>query len=188
MSTITIAYHSGYGHTKKVAEAIAAGVGSVDGVTVHILDVTKVDEAIGDFETGWDALLASDGILFGSPTYMAGPSAPFKAFADASSKPWFARAWKDKVAGGFSNSISNAGDKANTLGYMFSLAAQHEMVWISLGIRNDGTLNRSGFYQGLGTQSDNASPEETPGAADLETGRLFGVRFAESVNRWVKGA
>ena len=188
MSTITIAYHSGYGHTKKVAEAIAGGIGSVDQVTVHILDVTKVDEPLGGFATGWDALDASDGILFGAPTYMAGPSGPFKVFGDATSTPWFARKWKDKFAGGFTNSLSNAGDKANTLGYMFSLAAQHEMVWVTLGVRNDGTLNRNGFYQGLGTQSDNVSPEETPGKADLETGRLFGVRFAEAVNRWVKGA
>ena len=186
MSSITIAYHSGYGHTKKVAEAVAAGVGSVTGVTVTVLDVTKVDEAIGEFATGWDALQASDGILFGAPTYMAGPSGPFKIFADASAKPWFERKWKDKVGGGFTNSLSNAGDKANTLNYMFSLASQHEMIWVSLGIRNDGTTNRNGFYQGLGTQSDNASPEETPGQAELETSRQFGVRFAEAVNRWNK--
>ena len=186
MSSITIAYHSGYGHTKKVAEAIANGVGSVSGISVTLLDVTKVEEPIGEFASGWEALDASDGILFGAPTYMAGPSAQFKAFADASAKQWFARTWKDKVAGGFSNSMSYAGDKANTLGYINGLAAQHEMVWINLGIRNDGSLNRSGFYVGLGTQSDNAPAEETPGEADLETGRLFGIRFAESVLRWNK--
>ena len=188
MSTITIAYHSGYGHTKKVAEAIAGGVGSVTGVTVHILDVTKVDEAIGAYSSGWEALEASDGILFGAPTYMAGPSAPFKTFADASSKPWFGWKWKDKMAAGFSNSGSNAGDKAGTLGYLFSLASQHGMIWVSIGLKSEGDINRNGFHQGLGTQSDNASPEETPGKADLETGRFFGVRFAEAVNRWVKGA
>lgn len=188
MSSITIAYHSGYGHTKKVADAVAAGVGSVPGVTVNILDVTKVDQAIGEFANGWEALDASDGILFGAPTYMAGPSAQFKTFADASAKQWFARTWKDKVAGGFTNSMSYAGDKANTLGYIFSLAAQHEMFWVTLGIRNDGTLNRSGFYQGLGTQSDNDSPEVTPNEGELETARLFGVRFGESVNRWANGA
>ena len=188
MSSITIASHSGYGHTKKVAEAIAGGVGSVPGVTVTILDVTKVDDAIAEFASGWDALQASDGILFGAPTYMAGPSGQFKVFADATAKPWFERKWKDKVAGGFTNSLSNAGDKANTLGYMFSLAAQHEMIWVTLGIRNDGTLNRSGFYQGLGVQSDNVSPEDSPGEADLDTAHQFGVRFSESVNRWVQGA
>ncbi|MEI8281207.1 MAG: flavodoxin family protein [Armatimonadota bacterium] len=188
MSSITIAYHSGYGHTKKVAEAVAGGVGSVPGVTVTILDVTKVEESIGEFASGWEALQASDGILFGTPTYMAGPSAPFKTFADATVKIWFERKWKDKVAGGFTNSGSNAGDKGTTLSGLFALAAQHEMIWVTLGVRNDGTTNRNGYYQGLGTQSDNASPEETPNAAELDTSRQFGVRFGEAVNRWVKGA
>jgi len=186
MSNITIAYHSGYGHTKKVAEAVASGVSSVHGTKVIFLDVTQVDEPIDGFENGWEAIQSSEGVLFGCPTYMAGPSAQFKTFADASAKPWFARLWKDKIGGGFTNSMSNAGDKANTLGYLFGLAAQHEMNWVTLGIRNDGNLNRSGFYVGVGTQSDNASPEETPGDADIETARLYGERFGQAVLRWIK--
>ena len=186
MSNVTIAYHSGYGHTKKVAEAVAAGVASVSGVKAFILDVTKVDEPFEGFENGWEALQESEGILFGCPSYMAGPSAPFKVFADASATAWFARKWKDKIAGGFTNSMSNAGDKANTLGYLFGLAAQHEMNWVTLGIRNDGNLNKSGFYVGVGTQSDNDSPEVTPGHGDLETARLYGERFAQAVLRWTK--
>lgn len=184
MSTITIAYHSGYGHTKKVAEAILGGLNEVAGTKAILLDITKIDEPIEGFENGWEALQVSEGILFGSPTYMAGPSAPFKAFADASAKQWFARSWKDKIGGGFTNSLSNAGDKANTLNYLFALAAQHEMNWVTLGIRNDGNLNRNGFYVGVGTQADNDSPEVTPGSGDLETARLYGVRFAEAVSRW----
>ena len=35
-------------------------------------------------------LAAADAVVFGSPTYMDGPSWQFKKFADASSKPWFA--------------------------------------------------------------------------------------------------
>lgn len=186
MSNIAIAYHSGYGHTKKVAEAIASGVGSVEGANVSIIDITTVEEPVNGFTSGWEALQASEGILFGAPTYMAGPSGQFKVFADATAKIWFERGWKDKIGGGFTNSMSNAGDKANTLNYLFGLAAQHEMNWVTLGIRNDGNLNRSGFYVGVGTQSDNDSPEVTPGEGELETARLYGVRFAEAVQRWIK--
>ena len=49
-------------------------------------------------------------------------------------------------------------------------------------------MNRNGYYLGLGTQSDNASPDVTPGEADLATAKQFGANFAEAVNRWVKGA
>ena len=31
---------------------------------------------------------AADGVIFGSPTYMGGPAAQFKAFADATSDRW----------------------------------------------------------------------------------------------------
>ena len=98
MSLITIAYHSGYGHTKKVAEHVAAGANSVEGVKAVLLDVTTVDAAIKGYESGWELLNASNGIIFGTPTYMGGPSGPFKVFADASSKAWFTGAWKDKIA------------------------------------------------------------------------------------------
>ncbi len=188
MSTVTIAYHSGYGHTAKVAQAIESGLASVSNTSGVLLDVTKIEEPVGEFSNGWEALQASEGILFGAPTYMAGPSGQFKIFADATAKVWFERGWKDKIGGGFTNSLSNAGDKANTLNYLFGLAAQHEMNWVTLGIRNDGNVNRNGFYVGVGTQADNDSPEVTPGNADLETARLYGVRFAEAVQRWAKAA
>ena len=186
MSSITIAYHSGYGHTKKVAEAVAVGIESVSGTKAIILDVTKVDETIGEFASGWDALDASDGIIFGSPTYMGGPSGPFKVFADATVSRWVSGAWKDKLAGGFTNSGSNYGDKGLTLYYFVTLASQLGMNWVSKGLRNDGTTNRNGFSVGLGTQSDNDSPEVTPGEADLNTSTQFGERFAIAVNRWNK--
>lgn len=186
MSLITIAYHSGYGHTKKVAEHVAAGANSVEGVKAVLLDVTTVDAAIEGYESGWELLNASNGIIFGTPTYMGGPSGPFKVFADASSKAWFTGAWKDKIAAGFTNSLSNAGDKNVTLYYLATLAAQQEMIWVTLGIKNDGTNNRNGYYLGLGTQSDNAPADQTPGEADLTTSKNFGARVAEAVIRWNK--
>jgi NAD(P)H dehydrogenase (quinone) len=185
MSLITIAYHSGYGHTKKVAEHVANGANSVEGVTAVLLDVTKVDESADGYPTGWDLLAASNGIIFGTPTYMGGPSGPFKTFADATAKAWFAGAWKDKIAAGFTNSMSNAGDKNSTLYYLSTLAAQQEMIWVSLGIKSNGVdQNRNGYYLGLGTQSDNAPAEETPNAGELKTAHDFGVRVANAVVRW----
>ena len=60
---------------------------------------------------GWETLAAADAIVFGSPTYMGNVSWQFKSFADASSKPWYGQAWKDKLAAGFTNSASINGDK-----------------------------------------------------------------------------
>ena len=83
-----IAYHSGYGHTRKVAEAVQAGAALVPGARAALLEVNQIDDA------GWNLLAAADAGVFGAPTYMGGASAPFKVFADASAKAWFSQLWK----------------------------------------------------------------------------------------------
>jgi NAD(P)H dehydrogenase (quinone) len=108
MATIGIVYFSGYGHTKKQAVAVTTGARKVAGATVSVFAIDKN----GDLPEGsWDILARQDAIIFGSPTYMGGPAWQFKKFADASSKPWFSNAWKDKIAAGFTNSASVNGDK-----------------------------------------------------------------------------
>lgn len=175
-SRTVIVYHSGYGHTQRMAEAVAEGAG---GTLVAIDAEGNVPEA------GWDALASADAIIFGSPTYMGGPSWQFKKFADASSKPWFADVWKDKVFGGFTNSASINGDKLNTLQYFVLLAGQHGGLWVSLAVKPANVKaskrddpNRMGSYIAPMAQCDaDAAPEEMS-AGDLETGRLYGARVA----------
>ena len=186
MTSIAIAWHSGYGHTRKLAEAVSAGAGSVPGVRVASIDVAAIDAA------GWDALARADAIVFGAPTYMGGPSAPFKVFADATATIWLTQGWRDKVAGGFTCSLSMSGDKYSTLMYMTTLAMQHGMVWVGTGMmpanskaaqRND--VNWMGSFAGAMSQSpSDSSPAEGPPPGDLETARLFGQRVAETAARW----
>ena len=101
---IAIAFHSGYGHTLRQAEAVLAGAASVAGASAKLYPVDSLDEA------QWAELDAADAILFGAPTYMGSASAKFKGFMDESSKRWFSHAWKGKVAGGFTTSASQSGD------------------------------------------------------------------------------
>jgi NAD(P)H dehydrogenase (quinone) len=185
MSKIVIVYHSGYGHTKKLAEAVLAGTLDA-GADAKLISVADLDEA------GWAELDAADGIIFGAPTYMGGPSADFKKFADASSKPWLAQSWKDKIAAGFTNSATMNGDKFSTIQYFITLAMQHGMIWSGMGImpsntkaatRND--LNYVGGYAGLLSQSPaDASPDEAPPPGDLDTAKVFGARIATVTARW----
>ncbi|MBY0234794.1 MAG: flavodoxin family protein, partial [Burkholderiaceae bacterium] len=116
MSKIVVVFHSGYGHTKKIAEAVAQGAGA---------SLAAIDAEGNLSEADWASLAAADGIIFGTPTYMGGPSWQFKKFADASSKVWFGQGWKDKMTAGFTNSASLNGDKFNTVQYLFTLAQQH---------------------------------------------------------------
>ena len=182
MTTVVVLYHSGYGHTQRLAQAVADGAGA---------DLLAID-ADGDLPVGgWDALAAADAIIMGSPTYMGSVSWQFKKFADASSKVWFTQAWKDKLFAGFTNSAAMNGDKSSTLNYLFTLAMQHSGVWISQGImpssskaaqRNDS--NYVGSYAGAMAQSpsDAGASEMLPG--DLETARAFGERVAAVAARF----
>jgi NAD(P)H dehydrogenase (quinone) len=183
MSTLAIVYHSGYGHTKKLAEAVHAGALAAGATaTLHAID------AEGNLpEESWSALDAADAIIFGSPTYMGSVSWQFKKFADASSKVWFTQKWKDKIMSGFTNSATMNGDKHSTLHYFITLAMQHSGIWVGTGLmpsnskaaqRND--VNFVGSFGGLMSQSpSDSSPEEGPPPGDLETAKLFAKRVAE---------
>lgn len=178
---IVIVYHSGYGHTRKVAESVAEGSGG----TLLAIDA---DGHIPD--DGWDRLAHADAIIFGSPTYMGNVSWQFKKFADATSKVWAAQGWKDKLAAAFTNSASIAGDKQTTLYTLFTLAQQHGMLWVGTGMmpsnakastRDD--VNYLSSFSGLATAApSDASPDEmSPG--DMRTAFLFGKRVRAAAER-----
>jgi multimeric flavodoxin WrbA len=177
MANIVVVYHSGYGHTQRMAQSVADGAGA---------ELLAIDAEGNLPEGGWDTLAAADAIIMGSPTYMGTVSWQFKKFADASSKPWFSQQWKDKVFAGFTNSATMNGDKLSTLHYLFTLAMQHSGIWVGTGLmpanskaaqRND--VNYVGSFSGAMAQSpsDAGANEMLPG--DLETARLFGARVAE---------
>ena len=126
MAQTIVIYHSGYGHTQRVAQFVAQGANA---------QVIAIDADGNITEADWAALDAAGAIIFGSPTYMGMASWQFKKFADATSKRWFTSAWKDKVAGGFTISASPSGDKLSTIQYFMTLA-MHQPHWFQL--RCDG--------------------------------------------------
>ncbi|AYD02385.1 flavodoxin family protein [Neorhizobium sp. NCHU2750] len=184
MANTVVVYHSGYGHTQRMAEAVAEGAGA---------RLYAIDPEGNLSDEGWSALDAADAIIFGSPTYMGGPSWQFKKFADSSSKAWFTLKWQDKVFGGFTNSASLNGDKLNTLEYFVLLAGQHGGLWVSLGIMPANTkaakrddVNRMGSYIAPMAQSDADAAPGDMSRGDLETALLYGARVAGIAQRLVQ--
>ena len=84
ISVVTV-YHSGYGHTSVVAEAVHAGVASVEGVEATLIEASTLNSPDAE---GFEVLDNADAMIFGSPTYMGSASAVFKAFMEASSSRW----------------------------------------------------------------------------------------------------
>ena len=122
---IVVVYHSGYGHTVKIAEAVARGAATVNGARVELITAEQAP-------CRWELLDGADAIIMGAPTYMGSLSAPFKAFMDATSHLQYAeKRWEGKIAAGFTNGASRGGDKQNSLVQLMTFAAQHQMRRVS---------------------------------------------------------
>lgn len=169
MSCVVVLYHSGYGHTQRVAQHVAEGASA---------SLIAIDADGNITDADWAELDAADAIIFGSPTYMGMASWQFKKIADASSKRWFSSTWKDKVAAGFTISASPSGDKLSTLQYFITLSMQHGMIWVGQPALNDGTINRIGSNSGVMAQVGPTSPAEDIPQGDLDTAKAYGERVA----------
>lgn len=175
MAKVALVYHSGYGHTQRMAQSVA------DGAQAELVAI----DADGNLsEAGWATLAAADAIIFGSPTYMGSVSWQFKKFADASSKVWYVQGWKDKIFGGFTVSANVNGDKFSTLHYFMTLAMQHGGIWAGTGLNYNNT--QASQRDDVNYLASSGGPiAQTPGdvgadgmnKGDLETGRLFGQRI-----------
>lgn len=177
--TVAVVYHSGFGHTATLADAVAAGAADAgaDVTVMHVESMTDQD---------WDVLDNVDAMILGSPTYMGNVSAGFQAFAEKTGLRCMEGSWRDKVAAGFTNSGGKSGDKLNTLSSLAVFAAQHHMHWVNLGLSAGWTtsfsseheLNRLGFFLGAGAQTNvDAGPDQVH-PADVQTCRHLGHRVA----------
>jgi NAD(P)H dehydrogenase (quinone) len=195
MAKVTIVYHSGYGHTKLQAETVCRGAASVTGIEARLL---TSEEAIQKL----DELDQADAIIFGCPTYMGNMSAKMKEFFEVAAKKWFAQAWKDKIAGAFTNSSSFSGDKLNTLVGLVINAMQHSMIYVGTGmmpgasdpgsfnsIQGPGpeVTNRVGSFVGPMAASFQVAPPDAPGKGDLATAEAYGKRVAEITQQFLRG-
>ena len=175
--SIAVIYHSNYGHTKRVAEAIVTGARQqLPESQAKAVDVHEVD---------WAFLDQADLLVFGSAVYMGSVTAEFKTFMDETSKRWYQRKWEGKWAAAFANSGGLSGDKLAVLQQISLYAMQHGMNWIGLPLMPTGhethDLNRLSSFLGLMTQSLDGPPEETPGSGDIDTAIWFGDHLAKTI-------
>jgi NAD(P)H dehydrogenase (quinone) len=194
MARVAVVYHSTYGHTKLQAEAVLRGAAGVPGVEAVIYTAQEASAKL-------DELDAADAMIFGTATYMGNISAGLKAFMEASVGKWFAAAWKDKIAGAFTNSSSFSGDKLNTLQGLVVFAMQHGMIYVGTGMfpaashpESMGSVagpgpevtNRVGSFLGPMSASFQVNPPGAPAAGDLATAEAYGRRVAEVAVQFVR--
>jgi NAD(P)H dehydrogenase (quinone) len=125
MPYVLVLYYSRYGAVAKMAQQVARGIESIEGVEVRIRTVPNIStvcEAVeekippaGPPYATLEDVRGAIGIALGSPTRFGNMAAPLKHFIDSLSGLWFSGELVDKPAGLFSSTSSLHGGQETTL-------------------------------------------------------------------------
>ena len=108
---ILIVYYSAKGHTRSMAEAVANGARSMQGVNVKLLTVT---------EARTSDVIAADAIIVGSPVYNANVAPPVQEFIN--SWPFSGAPLRDKIGAAFvSGGGISAGEELTQMNILHSM-------------------------------------------------------------------
>lgn len=191
---IAIVYFSKFGHTRLQAEAVRDGAAAHPGAEVLLLDAAEAAKRI-------DELDSYDAIVFGTATYMGNIAAGMKNFLEATVTKWGNGKWKDKIAGGFTNSSNFSGDKFNTMVGLMTTAMQLNMIWVgvgdTVGANEPGAestvagpspecVNRNSASIGPMASSFGVKTPAAPPPGDIATARSYGLRIAQIAARFKK--
>lgn len=119
---LLIVYFSQTGHTEAMAEAIAEGARSVEGVEVV---VKRAEEATNE------ELLAADGIVLGSPTWFRLPAWPLKRVIDESIEVY--RQLGGRVGGAFTSAGTSV-DGVTCLRALRDALEEHRIQVVGKGV------------------------------------------------------
>lgn len=142
MTRILVLYYSMYGHVESLANAVAEGARSVDGVEVILKRVpetmppdvaakygAQLDQAapvadpkeLGDY----------DAILFGTPTRFGNMAAQMRNFLDQTGGLWMKGALVGKVGSVFTSTGTGGGNESTIISFVTTLM-HHGMVYVGL--------------------------------------------------------
>ncbi|MBX9614702.1 MAG: NAD(P)H:quinone oxidoreductase [Brevundimonas sp.] len=151
MTRVLVLYHSTYGHIEQMAEAVAEGARSIEGVEVDIRRVPEtVPEALA-IQSGYkmdqaaplanvNELETYDAIIVGAGTRFGTAAAQMRNFWDQTGGVWFQGKLIGKVGGAFTSSASQHGGNETTLIGMIQTLMHHGMVVAGLPYDFQGQL------------------------------------------------
>lgn len=139
---ILVLFYSRHGATRRLAEAVAAGVDSVDGAQARLRTVPPVAPltetaappipAEGAPYVELADLEACGGLAVGSPTRFGNMAAPLKYFFDGTSGLWLSGALAGKPAAVFCTTSSLHGGQETTLLSMMVPLLHHGMLLLGI--------------------------------------------------------
>ena len=176
MKEILVLYYSRHGATAKMANLIARGVESIDGVQARIRtvpEISEVTEAIEDRIPASGApyveledLQECAALALGSPTRFGNMAAPLKYFLEKTSAHWLSGSLVDKPAGVFTSTSSMHGGQEATLLSMMIPLLHHGMIICGLPYTESDLLTTQsggtpyGASHVAGSDNNNAITDE----------------------------
>ncbi len=163
MFKVSIIYDSKSGHTKKMAEAVSAGVSEVEGVNSIVKHIDKADPI---------DLLESEGVIIGSPTHCGLLSWKLKKFFDENT----GEAWGKvggKIGAAFSSSGGLGGGNERTVVSILNILMNYGFM--VFGLPDYAAPGVTAHYGAVAIGE--------PNEEELKSCRLLGRRMAEYVKK-----
>jgi NAD(P)H dehydrogenase (quinone) len=142
MADILVLYYSATGSVRRLAEALAHGVESVDGMHARVRTVPKVAPVIEKAQPAVPAegapyveakdLAECAGLALGSPTRFGNMAAPLKYFIDGLGAEWTRGTLAGKPAAVFTSTATMHGGQEATLMSMMLPLLHHGMLIVGL--------------------------------------------------------
>lgn len=191
MAKVLVLYHSSWGHIETMAQAVADGVRSVDGVDVAVKRVPetmsedamraaymKVDQAAPIVTV--DELADYDAIIFGTPTRFGNMTGQMRNFLDQTGGLWMQGKLVGKVASVFVSTGTGGGNETTALTF-FPTLMHHGMIVVGVPYAIPETMDisevRGGGPLGAGTLAG-ARGERQPSEKELTVARFQGAHVA----------
>ena len=193
MAKVLVLYHSTYGHLETMANAVAEGAGSVEGVTVdikrvpetvpHDLAVTshyKLDQAAPIATV--DELKNYDAIIVGAGTRFGTMASQMQAFWDTTGGLWFSGALVGKVGGAFTATATQHGGQETTLTGFHKTLLHHGLIVVGLPYSYQEQMTLDGIHGGSpygATTITGGDGSRQPSEIELGGARYQGRHIAE---------
>ena len=202
MTKVLVLYHSTYGHVEAMAEAVAQGARSVEGVQVDIKRVPelvpedvakasgyKLDQAapvatVADLE-GYEALIVGAGTRYGTA------ASQMRNFLDQTGGLWMKGALVGKVGSAFTSTATQHGGQETTLIGLIQTLLHHGMLVAGLPYAWQGQMRIDEITGGSpygATTITGGDGARMPSENELDGARWQGRYVAETARKLVAGS
>ncbi len=198
---VLIVYYSTYGHIHQMAEAVAEGVGQIEGaeavlrrvpetLTAEVLEkmgAIQAQKAIAHVPVcSVEELATADAVIFGTPTRFGNMCGQMRQFLDATGQLWAKGALVGKVGSVFTSSATQHGGQESTILSFHISLLHHGFVIVGLPYSFQGQMRIDEVTGGSpygATTIAGGSGERMPSENELDGARFQGRHVADIAAR-----